>query len=51
MAKILAVNETSIRFHRRFGFEIVGQQRAIGYLNGRWYDVVILQRILDETLA
>jgi phosphinothricin acetyltransferase len=48
VAKILAVNENSVRFHRRFGYEIVGQQRNIGYLNGHWHDVVIMQCVLDH---
>ncbi len=48
VAKILAVNELSIEFHRRFDFEIAGRQRKIGFLNGQWHDVVIMQRILGE---
>ena len=47
VAKILAVNEWSIEFHKRFQYEIVGTQRKIGFLNGQWHDVVIMQRILD----
>jgi L-amino acid N-acyltransferase YncA len=47
VAKILAVNEWSIEFHKRFHYEIVGTQRKIGFLNGQWHDVVIMQRILD----
>lgn len=46
VAKILADNAGSIRFHQRFGFEIVGVQKEIGFLNGRWHDVVIMQRLL-----
>ena len=48
VAKILAVNEESVRFHERLGFEVVGRQRAIGFLKGEWKDVVILQLVLDE---
>ncbi len=48
VAKILAVNELSIRFHERFNFEVVGTQRAIGFLNGVWHDVVIMQCVLDD---
>ena len=47
VAKILAINESSIEFHKRFHYEIVGTQRKIGFLNGQWHDVVIMQRILD----
>ncbi len=46
VAKIMAVNRASVRFHQRHGFEIVGTQRRIGRLGGIWHDVVILQRIL-----
>ena len=48
VAKILAVNEHSIRFHKRCGFEVVGQQHAIGCLQGVWHDVVIMQQILTD---
>ena len=47
VAKILAANEWSIEFHKRFQYEIVGTQSKIGFLNGQWHDVVIMQRILD----
>lgn len=43
VAKILAVNQGSIRFHQRFGFEIVGTQKKIGFINDTWHDVVIMQ--------
>ena len=46
VAKILASNQSSIQFHQRFGFEIVGVQKEIGFLKGRWHDVVIMQLIL-----
>lgn len=48
VAKVLAVNEPSIRFFRRVNFEVVGRQRAIGFLNGKWHDVVIMQRVFDD---
>ena len=31
VVKILAANQDSIRFHQRFGFEIVGIQKRIGF--------------------
>lgn len=43
VAKIVASNHSSIRFHERFGFEVVGIQKKIGFMNGTWYDVAILQ--------
>lgn len=47
VAKVVAGNGHSIRFHERWGYERVGTQQRIGYLHGRWYDVTILQRILN----
>ena len=47
VAKIWADNAGSIRIHERFGYEVVGVQREIGYVDGAWQDVAILQLILD----
>ncbi len=48
VAKILAANQTSIEFHLRFGFEIVGIQKEIGFYQGKWHNVVIMQLILPD---
>lgn len=48
VAKILGINDASIRFHECHGFEVVGIQRRIGQLDGKWQDVVILQRLIDR---
>lgn len=48
VAKIWATNAGSIQMHERFGYEIVGTQREIGYKNGQWQDVTIMQCILDN---
>ncbi|MGK7925734.1 MAG: N-acetyltransferase family protein [Spirulina sp.] len=48
VAKILACNQKSVAFHQRFGFELVGIQKEIGYLNGSWHDIAIMQLILPE---
>lgn len=48
VAKVVVGNEHSIRFHERWGYERVGTQQRIGYLRGRWYDVLILQRLLQN---
>lgn len=45
VARIIADNERSMAFHRRFGFELVGVQKEIGHMDGRWVDVAILQKI------
>lgn len=48
VAKIWASNEGSLRFHERFGYEMVGVQREVGYMGGRWRDVAIMQCILKD---
>jgi len=48
VAKIFAVNSGSIEYNKRLGYEVVGRQREIGYRDGKWQDVVIMQLILDD---
>lgn len=48
VAKIWASNQASIRFHQRFGYQVVGVQKEVGYLGGRWRDVAILQCVLED---
>ncbi len=43
-AGIFPENEASIRLHRRCGFRIVGTRERIGQMNGRWRDVVLMER-------
>ena len=47
VAKILAANHGSIKFHQKFGFELVGIQKKIGFYRGQWHDVAIMQLLLD----
>ena len=51
VVKIWTSNAGSIRFHERFGFELVGVQREIGFLGGKWRDVSIMQCILADVEA
>lgn len=46
VAKIVASNQNSIRFHQQFGFELVGIQERIGFMRDQWYDVAIMQCLL-----
>ncbi|MEL6537651.1 MAG: N-acetyltransferase family protein [Bacteroidota bacterium] len=46
VAKIFAVNESSIEYNRQLGYTIVGTQKEIGFKNGQWMDVVIMQLVL-----
>ena len=43
-AGIFPENEASLALHRRCGFRIVGVRASIGRLDGRWRDVVLLER-------
>jgi phosphinothricin acetyltransferase len=42
-------NEAGMRLYRRFGFRDVGVYREQGLLDGRWVDVIIMERLLDES--
>ena len=48
LGRVWGSNAACLAFHEAFGYEVVGIQRDIGYLNGRWEDVVVLQRVLDD---
>ena len=43
-AGIFPENETSVRLHEKAGFRILGVREKIGKLNGRWRDVLLLER-------
>jgi L-amino acid N-acyltransferase YncA len=43
-AGIFPENTGSLELHRRAGFREVGRRERIGKLNGRWRDVVVLER-------
>jgi phosphinothricin acetyltransferase len=40
-------NEAGVRLYRRFGFREVGVYREQGQLNGRWVDVIIMEKLLE----
>lgn len=48
LARIFADNEGSIEYNRSLGYELVGIQREIGFKDGRWQDVAIMQLVLDD---
>ena len=48
IARIFADNAASIEYNLRFGYEVVGIQREIGFKNGHWQDVAVLQLVLDD---
>jgi len=48
IAKIFAINEASIQYNLQLGYEIVGRQKEIGFKDGKWTDVVIMQYIIRD---
>ncbi len=43
-AGIFPENIASIALHQRAGFRVVGSRERLGQMNGRWRDVVLLER-------
>ena len=43
-AGILPENEASVAIHERCGFRVVGRREKLGQMNGRWRDVLLLER-------
>jgi L-amino acid N-acyltransferase YncA len=43
-AGIFPENTASIALHERAGFRIVGRRERLGQMNGRWRDVVLMER-------
>jgi L-amino acid N-acyltransferase len=41
-----ASNKGSVEFHRKFGFEVVGTFKEVGFKFDRWLDAVFMQLIL-----
>jgi phosphinothricin acetyltransferase len=50
LARIFADNVASIEYNKSLGYEMVGVQREIGYKNGRWQDVAVMQLVLDDVV-
>lgn len=48
VARVWADNEASIAYNERLGYEMVGRQREIGFVDGTWRDIAVLQCLLDE---
>ena len=46
VAKIFATNTASIQYNLKLGYTIVGRQNQIGFKNGKWTDVVIMQYLI-----
>ena len=48
LARITAKNVASLRLHARHGFHPVGVEHQSAFKLGRWHDVTIMQRRLDD---
>ncbi len=48
VSRVFVENEPSRRLLRRLGFREVGVYVRHGHLDGRWRDVVVVERLLDE---
>jgi phosphinothricin acetyltransferase len=48
VAGLSADNDASLALHAAFGFERVGQMKEVGRKFGRWLDLVLLQRVLEQ---
>jgi L-amino acid N-acyltransferase YncA len=48
-AKIFTTNESSIALFRACGWSDVGVHRRHGRLDGEWKDVLVMERLLDDT--
>ena len=43
-ARMFPENRASVAIHSRSGFRVVGQRQRLGKLNGRWRDVLLMER-------
>jgi len=43
-----SANTASIALHRRFGFEMIGTCKSVGFKLGHWVDTVYMQRALGQ---
>jgi phosphinothricin acetyltransferase len=51
IARVWADNVASVEYNRRLGYEVVGIQREIGYIDGHWQDIAIMQLVLEDVGA
>ncbi len=47
VARIMARNKVSIHYNMKLGYEMVGIQQSIGFTEGEWVDVAILQLVFE----
>lgn len=42
------LHNASVKFHKRMGYELVGHFSRCGFKQGRWYDVIWMEKMLGE---
>ena len=47
-AKIFATNKASIQYNLNLGYRIVGHQKNIGFIDGVWNDITIMEYLFEE---
>ena len=47
VARIFATNTASIAYNEKLGYTVVGRQNQIGYKNGQWLDMIIMQYVIE----
>lgn len=48
IGRVVGDHDASIALHKSCGFELVGVEREVGRKFGRWLDVAVMQRLLQE---
>lgn len=48
LALIVGGNDTSVKLHVKFGFELTGVMREVGRKFDRWLDILIYEKLLNE---
>lgn len=43
-ANVFPENETSVKFHQKNGFRMIGVRKKIGKLNGEWKDLIMFEK-------
>lgn len=46
VARIFASNSRSIEYNLKLGYTMVGIQKNIGYVNGKWEDVAVMEYLI-----